>query len=653
MNNMALALEAMGKTDEALSICNKVLLSEKSNITTATIKQRLLYTKQQLLKQTTGDTPTKFMHKIQNGDIFLDNKDYEKALTFFDSFLAQNNKHKEALFKKSIALKHLGRHNKSYTELIYLYSALKENKNFEFLDKISIELASTHMACERFSEAHEILTEIIARNAKDDIYDKALLLLAELRKQESCRAEFKKTIPINITSLTKLIQSNKQRNTPILDEIKSFTLVKEKFLDDTPAACDNRSFFIILQRWNSFTPVLPNLQIRDRANPDMPVGGGYYLRHNNFGVVIDPGFDFIKNFANAGLRLQDIDAIVLTHAHNDHTAELESLLTLLYKYNDQRSNQEALFTKTIDLYMNLGSFQKFSGYLNLHSTGLGTVRCIFPEDVLILGKEKNLKITILNAYHNEIVSRKHSVGLYINIANGTPPDAICRSILLTSDTSLFPQKIKQNRYVVDTTKKEIWETYPLRDEDGNIRNRIDLLISHLGSIKESEFQKEVPEEALYLNHLGIIGTVRVIAEIKPTLAVISEFGEEFSSIREPVAELTRQCLKQIQRPDDVAITVLPADIGFEYDIIARTIFTLTDDPRAEDGGELAPCNEVRCAEAQHVRYHRLGVTENKLEEAYEKWQQARRTGIGWYLKGPEPQTAPVPSENQTDMTRQL
>ena len=53
----------------------------------------------------------------------------------------------------------------------------------------------------------------------------------------------------------------------------------------------------------------------------------------NKGIVIDPGFDFIQNFREAGFFLNDIDYILITHAHNDHSADLEALTSLLHDYN--------------------------------------------------------------------------------------------------------------------------------------------------------------------------------------------------------------------------------------------------------------------------------------------------------------------------------
>jgi len=78
----------------------------------------------------------------------------------------------------------------------------------------------------------------------------------------------------------------------------------------------------VLRRWNSFTPLVADSK-----------GGGYFLSLNNIGFVIDPGFDFIDNFRSAGHKFHEIDSVIISHAHDDHTAEFESIMNLTYRYN--------------------------------------------------------------------------------------------------------------------------------------------------------------------------------------------------------------------------------------------------------------------------------------------------------------------------------
>lgn len=127
----------------------------------------------------------------------------------------------------------------------------------------------------------------------------------------------------------------KNANTDILKQMEITNKARLQFITGTTqlgkpdALSKDKSLFYILRRWNSFTPIVP-----DEANKKRIYrGGGYFIWHQNKGTVVDPGFRFIRNFADAGGRVADIDNIVMTHAHNDHTADLESLFTVLYQHN--------------------------------------------------------------------------------------------------------------------------------------------------------------------------------------------------------------------------------------------------------------------------------------------------------------------------------
>ena len=74
---------------------------------------------------------------------------------------------------------------------------------------------------------------------------------------------------------------------------------------------------MVLRKWNSYTPALPS------GGDEQSRGGGYFIWHNGHGTVIDPGYNFIQNLDEACCRLCDINNIVLTHAHNDHTIDFK------------------------------------------------------------------------------------------------------------------------------------------------------------------------------------------------------------------------------------------------------------------------------------------------------------------------------------------
>lgn len=125
---------------------------------------------------------------------------------------------------------------------------------------------------------------------------------------------------------------------------------------------DQFSKLIVLRRFNSYTPVLlkkskPNEDSDDKK--ELSKGGGYFLVCNGYGIVIDPGYDFIENFINheyesgKTLSLNHIDAVIITHAHNDHYGELDSLQNLIYQFNNRlkvRRRLIPLIERTLAIY---------------------------------------------------------------------------------------------------------------------------------------------------------------------------------------------------------------------------------------------------------------------------------------------------------------
>lgn len=64
------------------------------------------------------------------------------------------------------------------------------------------------------------------------------------------------------------------------------------------------------------------------------LGGGFFLVHNGFGLVIDPGVNFLECLSHfTGADAVDIDGVACTHPHEDHTEDFKRIVRGVREYN--------------------------------------------------------------------------------------------------------------------------------------------------------------------------------------------------------------------------------------------------------------------------------------------------------------------------------
>lgn len=215
---------------------------------------------------------------------------------------------------------------------------------------------------------------LLERKEKDDLrihdltyrykYWKPNELLEELRRknpamnpQRLCWPEFEETKPFPLLGCTGAVLDMSRDTDGNLRPHYIYQNIMdgwdEKFLRhiDKSSYHEQHSegfYFLGLQRWNSSSPA-----------KGFSVGGGYLLYHLNkkgavdLGIAIDPGFDFVRNLFHSGYSLDDIDIVMISHAHLDHIRDFESIVTLLFEL-EKRNNR----TKRVHVILSLGAYRR-------------------------------------------------------------------------------------------------------------------------------------------------------------------------------------------------------------------------------------------------------------------------------------------------------
>jgi tetratricopeptide (TPR) repeat protein/ribonuclease BN (tRNA processing enzyme) len=471
---------------------------------------------------------------------------YEEALACYDKALEINPRYEFAWNIKGITLKNSGR----YEEALACYDkALEINPEYETVwnnkGSVLLRLGSYEEALECYDKALEINPE--NKTAK---YNRHLALMFygevedALKEREKFSSEKKEGIEksalpkeekeekfLEIDAHDAVFNELRKKSGELLDAKRAY----EKRLADSLKPRDeplNENFFLVLRRWNSYTP-------RMLTPTESNLGGGYFLYWKGKGIVLDPGFDFIDNFFNNELLMYDIDAVIITHAHVDHCSDFESLLTLLFEYNEENEQK-----KKIDIFMNLGAMKKFLGWIPIYEAEKdATIHRVYPLEVgTTYDLGDSIRIRATKAIHDEVLCKAYSVGLILELSgeNGY------------SKTNPF--KIG---YTSDTRHdKDIEEQY----------KGVDIIVPHLGSIDENDFTSGDETVKRNENHLMLTGVISTIYKSNAKLAIISEFGEELGEERVTIVG----ALNRVFRKNKMA-RCLTGDIGLKVKIPELTV----------------------------------------------------------------------------------
>lgn len=421
-------------------------------------------------------------------------------------------------------------------------------------------------------------------NKSSEIYEKtnytkainARWWIRNLKEKESSKLEEnagKKNIESRVEEnvIDAVVEELKDEKEKLLNQIKTKEEELKRFVSDKRTVTDalfdekhiQKNFLIVLRRWNSYTPALSSELERSK-------GGGYFISWRGKGIVIDPGFNFIENFLSAGLRIADIDAIFLTHSHLDHTADFESLMTLIFEHNENLQEEEK---KKVDIFLNVSSLNKFGNLISVDNKSINKIYILQQGSEFNFEEEYGFKLKVTKAQHREIYGSQYSTGLIFNLIYNT----IDEKTKFEKDE----EKDKEKENLIKGSEKKEREfrlsftvDTGYTEEIGKQYKDSDLLIAHIGSIKEKEFNLDINiQERLYKTHLGLIGTAKIIEDAKPHLAIISEFGEELGTKRLDIVRAIERVIKskRIKRviAGDIGMKVTIPDLKIKCDWCSR------------------------------------------------------------------------------------
>ncbi|MCP4667633.1 MAG: MBL fold metallo-hydrolase [Deltaproteobacteria bacterium] len=336
---------------------------------------------------------------------------------------------------------------------------------------------------------------------------------------------------------------------------------------------------LVLRDWNSFSPILRR-ELRDQGGPgpDERYGGGYFLMWKGHGIVIDPGVDFVTQLYRKGLSIADVDTVIVTHCHLDHTRDVESLVDLNYRYNRAKGfSPHSTITdfRQLRFYLCDPAFIKYSEYLK--NSGC----CRNPMQLERGGGARQLTefidILAIPAQHKDI--------------NGRDDEAIGLVFVLKEENGPVVR--------VGITSDSKWNESLPESFSG-----CDVLVAHLGTIeieekkaargRQTEHAADPGKDAdtgEFLktdlkNHLGTKGCFRLLQSVKPKIFIIGEFGEELVETRFNILQVFHRL-----KPNDTRF-VLGGDSNLAIGL-GKELSVCCSHPECARSWSRIPLNQVR------------------------------------------------------------
>lgn len=268
--------------------------------------------------------------------------------------------------------------------------------------------------------------------------------------------------------------------------------------------------------------------------------GGYFLKWNGKGIVINPGPQFLKNFHEQGLVIQDIHYVIITsdipEAYDD-VKEIYALNSLLNKYNSD--------LHIIHYYLNQDAYQDLSPLLKPNFKQ--ERHTVHPLELFLDSpdiEKAELSPGIILHYFpvskNENTHSSASLGLRFELK-------------LASSQPLRDKASLWLGYISNTGWSPLLTHY---------LGTCDYLITGFGNTSSQDYGRIKYNE----DSLGYSGTYSLFEEIKPRMLICSEFGGREGDIRVEVvkkmdSQYSETCTHRLEKP-----SIFPGDKGLFIDL---------------------------------------------------------------------------------------
>lgn len=286
---------------------------------------------------------------------------------------------------------------------------------------------------------------------------------------------------------------------------------------------DNK--LIVLKGMSSSSPYIYN----EIYTTHTFTGGGFYLRYKGFGIAIDPGYGFVENMRRNKITIQDIDAVIITHCHIDHTNDMRLIDDLNHQFQSKRH--------TIHWYVDETTYKDYYHGFDEKINICTIVQTPHLSNEIFINK--NISIIPFKTEHIFSENKKeeynsHTFGFVLKLKLAT--DKYIK-IGYTSDTRYY-----------DNLEKSL--------EGSNI------IIANISSLYYDDYLlvKQKPK------HLGYRGCYYILQNLiqTPEIFIVSEFWSGTTDLRLDVCKALNHEKKGNGK-------IIPGDVGLHIDFLNSKI----------------------------------------------------------------------------------
>lgn len=272
--------------------------------------------------------------------------------------------------------------------------------------------------------------------------------------------------------------------------------------------------------------------------------GGFYLRWNNMGIVINPGKTFLFHFHQSGLHIKDIDIVIATREEASTYADIEEIHDLNSRLNRASGEQQI-----IHYYLNQKAYRELSTLLKPHSKlERNAIHCLE-----------------LFAESPEIEQVKLGEGILLHYFTTQPQFSLTshsfRHQLAQSNLGIRLELSKSHSNETSNITLGYVSGVSWSPFMGHHLAKCDILLAGIGDTNQNDYNKVV-----HLNDcLGYYGICSLLEDTLPKLLICTEFGSREGDLR---LELIKKMRAEYA---DKSTIILPADIGMYMDLKTLSI----------------------------------------------------------------------------------